>query len=583
MSVQNNTSSLPHLYARVTALVALVFVALASGTPYLYAVYAPQLVQRIGLTASDSATIALAENLGSGLGGLPAGLFIDSFGPQMSILLGSIAIFIGYFGVHEIYLHQFSSLVLTSAFMIVIGFGSIISFFATLKAAQANFPNNRGLAGAFPVSTFGLLATLFSVIAATFYGDNTGGLLLFLAIFCGSVNFIACWFIHVYLEHEDETELSYAPVEQSSTDEEAMVAAPGKVLTPTPLKKQPSLAGSLSFWGIGSRSRRNSEASSISSESANRVRPLREQDKLHHAASVLDIRGSEMFGSRENGTFLNASPPLSGQATPLLRTLSASSVIATVPTKPKAVVATTPLAVVLELLRHRIFLIHYLVVSLTSGMCQMYIFSVGFVVTAQFNYNQDLSHFLVEAVRTVTSNEMVVSKAGTAAALQALQVSIISIASFSGRFLSGFISDFIYKRLHIQRLWIVAFTTMVLACGELLLIKNKSNIHLILISSVIIGSCYGLAFGTYPAIIADIFGTKTFSTTWGLICTGPLITLFVLNKYFGAIYDYNTDKDTGICYKANDCYKGAFELSFALCFVALFVALSLIYLERKKR
>lgn len=580
MSVQAPTT-LPHLYARVTSLVALVFVALASGTPYLYAVYAPQLVLRIGLTASDSATIALAENLGSGFGGLPAGLFIDAFGPLMSILLGSFAIFSGYLGVHEVYQHQYSSLVLTSAFMILLGFGSIISFFATLKAAQANFPKNRGLAGAFPVSTFGLLATLFSVIAATFYGDNTGGLLLFLAIFCGSVNFIACWFIHVYLEHEDETELAYSRVEQAPSDEEAAVSDSAKVLSPTPLKKQPSLAGSLSFWGIGDRSRRNSEASSIT-ETPNALRPLREQDKLHHSASVLDIR-NEMFGARENGSFSNRTPTLSGQATPLLRTQSASSVVASAPPIPKTVAAKTPFAVVLDLLKNKIFLIHFTVVSLTSGMCQMYIFSVGFVVTAQFNYNRDLSHFLMAAVRTVTSNEMVISKAGTAAALQALQVSIISIASFSGRFLSGFISDFIYKRLQIQRLWIVAVTTMVLACGELLLIKNKSNIHLILISSAIIGSCYGLAFGTYPAIIADIFGTKTFSTTWGLICTGPLITLFVLNKYFGAIYDYNTDEETGICFKANDCYKGAFELSLGLCFVALFVALSLIYIQRKKR
>ena len=48
------------------------------------------------------------------------------------------------------------------------------------------------------------------------------------------------------------------------------------------------------------------------------------------------------------------------------------------------------------------------------------------------------------------------------------------------------------------------------------------------------------------------------------MCTGPLITLWILNKYFGKLYDANTDSDTGICYLGNGCYQGAFELSLVL-------------------
>ena len=62
----------------------------------------PQFVKQVGLTTSDSATISLATNLGSGVGGLPGGLIIDHFGPQKSILLGSVCIFIGYFAMHKI-------------------------------------------------------------------------------------------------------------------------------------------------------------------------------------------------------------------------------------------------------------------------------------------------------------------------------------------------------------------------------------------------------------------------------------------------------------------------------------------------
>ncbi len=53
--------------------------------------------------------------------------------------------------------------------MVLVGFGSIISYFATIKAAQANFPKHRGSAGAIPVSGYGLSATIFSVIAAHYF------------------------------------------------------------------------------------------------------------------------------------------------------------------------------------------------------------------------------------------------------------------------------------------------------------------------------------------------------------------------------------------------------------------------------
>ena len=74
-------------------------------------------------------------------------------------------------------------------------------------------------------------------------------------------------------------------------------------------------------------------------------------------------------------------------------------------------------------------------------------------------------------------------------------------------------------------------------------------------------------------MIADRFGTRLFSTSWGLVCTGPLITLWILNKSFGKLYDANSDSDTGICYLGNGCYQGAFELSLVLCGMTFVVTL----------
>ena len=64
------------------------------------------------------------------------------------------------------------------------------------------------------------------------------------------------------------------------------------------------------------------------------------------------------------------------------------------------------------------------------------------------------------------------------------------------------------------------------------------------------------------------------------MCTGPLITLWILNKYFGKLYDANTDSDTGICYLGNGCYQGAFELSLVLCGMTFVVTLLLIYIQK---
>ncbi|KAI5965586.1 uncharacterized protein KGF55_000948 [Candida pseudojiufengensis] len=540
-----------HLSKRLTALIISVFISLAAGTPYLYGVYSPQLIKRCGLTTSDSATISLATNLGSGLGGLPGGILIDHFGPQFAILTGSICIFIGYFAMYEIYEHKINNLLFICISMIFVGFGSITSYFATLKASQANFIKHKSAAGSLPVSAYGSGATVFSIISATFFNNKTGELFKFLSLFCGSIAFIGSFFIHIYVNEDDEE------IQKQQEDLERFHALPQNehivdsgsssqgLTTPEDesllndieapeqsLTREDSLKGSISYWGIGNRT----PSSSISlqeNEARNIIENLRKnKDKVKDELK-------------------------------------------------------TPYQTLKERLTHKIFLIHYFVVSMAAGIGQMYIFCVGFIVIAQFYYkkhndddsdSEDEKDHIALSLRLITA----LTRDPEASSLQALQVSIISIASFIGRLLSGFLSDFIHKKWHIQRLWIVQFTIALLCLGQYLTMINVSSFHGTSINSAIMGGSYGLIFGTYPAVIADQFGTKTFSTNWGLICTGPLLILYLLNKYFGWIYDLNTDKDTGICYLGNGCYMGAFEASLILCIVAFFVTGILIYVSRKK-
>lgn len=568
MNNRNNSNSVSsHLPGRLTALIVSILVALASGTPYLYGVYSPQFVKQVGLTTSDSATISLATNLGSGVGGLPGGLIIDHFGPQKSILLGSICIFIGYFAMHKIYETKYDNLLIICIAMALAGFGSITSYFATLKASQSNFPKHRGAAGAFPVSAFGFAATVFSIISATFFKGNSGGLLEFLSIFCGSMTFLGSFFIHIYLEHHDHREIdpemsspesvsspspNYYSIESDTLrnprieEELSLLSEGNSVIEPpaTTMSRQDSLQGSISFWGIGQRTPRES-ISLQESEANNIIESLRNENAPKQQQQQQQVQQQEEQQKDHKKLWLNF----------------------------------IPVPDFLHKENGRIFAIHYYIVSLASGIGQMYIYSVGFIVTAQYYYGKNkIENLTKENSKDIHHDPNVDDTVQT---LQALQVSIISIASFLGRLFSGFLSDYIYKKWHIQRLWIVQVTLVFLALGQYLTIQNVNNLHLVTLASALIGGSYGLIFGTYPAVIADRFGTRLFSTSWGLVCTGPLITLWILNKYFGKLYDANTDGDTGICYLGNGCYQGAFELSLVLCGMTFVVTLLLIYIQRK--
>lgn len=559
-----------HMFRRVLVLFVSVFIGLSSGTPYLYGVYSPQLIQRVGLTTSASATISLAINIGAGTGGLLGGVLTDNKGPRVSVMLGSILIFLGYLGLYYVYQNKVSNLLIICLSAVLTGFGSITAFFAVLKACQANFPHHKGTAGVFPVSSYGLAATIFSIIAANFFSSDTGGFLRFLSLSCGLTAFIGSLFVKIYREEDEE--------DSDSDEEDNIQSAEPQPMTTTGLYQlvniesnetsaidiqrrdsdQQSLAGSFSFWGIGTRTPRTS-VSSIASDVVPLLKSLREQDQNASAQATPKRSnfqtGNDTFSSKNSPVVSKTNTPVVSKRNSIENFVTRSNTLEAKPKKPVAVI-------IKKLLSDKKFLTHYLLVALMSGSCQNYIYTVGFIVLAQVN--------------TSTETNLKPSQ------IQAIQVAIISIASFSGRLFSGIFSDFIYKKYHIQRLWIMVFNVMLATMGHFITLTNNGNVHLISLTSVMIGGSYGLTFGAYPAIIADFFGTRTFSTTWGLICTGPLFILYSLNKYFGYIYDSHADEDTGICYDGNGCYKGAIQACLVLCVIEMIINFVLIYIHRKR-
>lgn len=207
---QNHTKHVnhhPHKIAKRIALISSSIAALASGTPYLYGVYSPQLINRCGFSAIDSSYLSFSGNIGSSIGGFFAGLIIDKFGISAGILLGALLEFTGFFTFYLNYkyaLHNFIQLLFA---MVCIGFGSVLAYFATIKVATLNFPNHRGFANACPVSSYGLAALFYAFVSTVWFSDDVEGLLKFIALFSGIVIAVSSLFIKIYeKEYEEEEE-----------------------------------------------------------------------------------------------------------------------------------------------------------------------------------------------------------------------------------------------------------------------------------------------------------------------------------------------------------------------------------------
>lgn len=195
-----------HKYSKRIALLCSSLAALASGTPYLYGVYSPQLINKCGFSALDSSYLSFSGNIGSSIGGFIAGLIIDKFGIKSGLLLGAILEFSGFFIFYINYKYAIHNFLYLLFAMCSIGFGSVLAYFATIKVATLNFPNHRGLANACPVSAYGLAALFYAFISTIWFADDIEGLLKFIAMFSGLTIAISSLFIKIYDDEEDDAD-----------------------------------------------------------------------------------------------------------------------------------------------------------------------------------------------------------------------------------------------------------------------------------------------------------------------------------------------------------------------------------------
>lgn len=224
----------------------------------------------------------------------------------------------------------------------------------------------------------------------------------------------------------------------------------------------------------------------------------------------------------------------------------------------------------------------FMVLGLLAGVGQMYIYCCGYIVRALITGNATPDAGPLDAkIQSV----------------QALQVALISLSSFTGRFISGFVSDVLTRHLELQRLWMVFFATLISLISNIAMAYFVKSASILWLISLIIGLSYGMMFGVFPTIVCDTFGIQHFSKNWGFVGTSPVFTIFVFNKLFGTIYDENSvirtvsnvfsssknndvTVNTLICLKGSQCYAESFEITTAVTVFTLILISWMIYTEK---
>ncbi|EEP81649.1 conserved hypothetical protein [Uncinocarpus reesii 1704] len=510
---------------RLLTVVAATVIALASGTNYVYSAWAPQFADRMNLSSTESNFIGTAGNIGTYASGVPIGLLIDSKGPRPGTLIGTVALFLGYFPIHRAYASGPGSMSVPVLcfFSFLTGLGSCAAFSASIKTAASNYPHHRGSATAFPLAAFGLSAFFFSTIATFAFHDDTSLFLLALAVGTSSLIFVSSFFVKL-LPHPSPS--SYATI----SDHESGTVSQSSELHRT--RSQGSSHGSIETTH-NSPSSQNDLASS-----APQAGPaIPNTDAADETASLItrssatsdDSFHDEDVKSRANTDSLHAD--LRGFA--MLPTME--------------------------------FWQLFSLLGLLTGIGLMTINNVGNDVKALWKYyDGDVSPGFLQKQ-------------------QAIHVSTLSVLSFVGRLISGIGSDFLVKKLKVSRQWCVFVASLFFTAGQFAGTQISNPHHLIIVSGLT-GFAYGMLFGVFPSLVAHTFGIGGISQNWGIMTLAAVVGGNAFNLIYGSVYDRNSvilPDVEGDCREGLACYRSAYWVTSYAGIVGALITLWGIWHEKR--
>lgn len=130
---------------------------------------------------------------------------------------------------------------------------------------------------------------------------------------------------------------------------------------------------------------------------------------------------------------------------------------------------------------------------------------------------------------SASSGSMVMSHAsamgqaliGLTAAQAALQVSLLALGSFLGRFGFGALSD------HIGRSNTLLLSLGITLADMVVIFPLAQNFATFAIAVILVGMCYGSTLTVIPSLCGDVFGTKHFGQNYGVLFSGLSIASII--------------------------------------------------------
>lgn len=165
-----------------------------------------------------------------------------------------------------------------------------------------------------------------------------------------------------------------------------------------------------------------------------------------------------------------------------------------------------------------------------------------------------------------------------------MHVSVISIASFLGRLLTGIGSDILVRHRH-SRFWCITASSSLFTVAQICALRLQ-NPQWLWVVSMLTGLAYGALFGVFPSLVADNFGFKGMSLNWGYMIISVVVFGYVFNLSYGRIYDSHSVVSPGEgheCLEGLACYASAYWITFAASVLCIGISLWSIKTESVKK
>ncbi|KAF5364602.1 hypothetical protein D9758_005619 [Tetrapyrgos nigripes] len=522
--------------ARITTLVASLFVALSAGTNYLN-------------------LIGLGGNVGVYLNGPLWGKVVDQRGPRIPLLSAFLLLLIGYSGIRFIYdggVPESSKKLPTVLFAMLIAFsfmtgmGGNGGITSAINSTAKTFPDAvRGSTTGLVISGFGLSAFAFSTIAHLGFPGDTSSFLLVLALGTSFPMIIGFFFVRPIplpssgTLHDDYGDIDYAEAEAAS-------------LVPSVLHH----------------------------DNTSRTVLLNQDEELHDHHQEPTTPSEEYIPGASVAVEL--SPPRS-DTSHANRSRSRSHVRGgrSISRTGKPLIEQGPNIFGKKLWCSLDFWILFVSLSLASGTGLMYINNVGSMSQALYAYRNPTAYDDVEASQW-----------------QATQVPSPPIFVFRPlisffREQKGLLSDLAKARFGLRRSYLLGLVSGIVLSSQLAASRIDA-VGDLWKSSALLGLGYGSVFSLYAAICIEWFGLPHFSENWGYLSLSPLFGGNIFSVAFGRNLDAHESPVTSElgtstsempsrqCLDGRLCYVDSLHITIGACLLSMLLSVWAAWRDRRK-